>query len=223
MIWWGRIVSKDECHSTKKTKEKNMKRILFLALISVWTIGAAAQDEAGSLTVQPKGGLIVSSLMDWNRVKAGYCFGAELEYRLTDGFSIALSALYSDQGGNDNSNGVKSTLDLDYLNVPLMANCYVVGGLALRVGVQLGVRLRSSFRMDGVKMNMDEFMALYYHETGEKTTFRRTVFSVPVGISYEYHRIVLDMRYHFGVTSYIDLGNPLRNNVVQLTLGYKLL
>lgn len=200
-----------------------MKRILFFALMCLWAVGAAAQEEAGAFSVQPKGGLIISSLMDWNRVKAGYCFGAELEYRLTDGFSLALSALYSDQGGNDNSNGVKSTLDLDYLNVPLMANCYVVGGLALRVGVQVGVRLRSSFRMDGVKMNMDEFMALYYRETGVATSFRRAVFSVPVGISYEFHHFVLDMRYHFGVTSYINLDTPLRNNVFQLTLGYKLL
>ena len=199
-----------------------MKRILFFALMCLWAVGAAAQPEAGTLTVQPKAGLTISSLMDWNKVKAGFCFGAELEYQFTDGFSLALAALYSDQGGNDNTNGVKSTLDLDYLNVPLMANIYVVKGLALRIGTQVGFRLHSSFRSDGVKVNMDQFLPIYYHETGGNFRLRNVVFSVPVGISYEFRRIVLDARYHFGITSYINLSEPLRNNVFQLTLGFKL-
>ena len=47
--------------------------------------------------------------------------------------------------------------------------------------------------------------------------------SIPVGISYEYLNVVLDARYHFGLTKlYKDESWPTeKNKVFTFTVGYK--
>lgn len=199
-----------------------MRKLLTVAVVWMMSLCMVAQERASSLTVQPKAGLNVSSMMGWNQVKVGYCFGAELEYQLTDGFSLSAAAIYSDQGGNDKSNNVVSTLDTDYLNVPVMASCYIFEGFALKAGVQVGFLLNGTLKSDGVKIDMDRNLPLYLKMSGDDVRLRKAVISVPVGISYEFRKIVLDARYYFGLTSYTSSSaNPLRNNVFQLTLGYK--
>src|SRR3712207_9280389 len=84
-----------------------------------------------------------------------------------------------------------------YINVPIMANVYVVNGLAVKLGVQPG------FAVDKADSDIN------------------TVdFSIPVGASYEYKNIVLDARYNWGVTKLYD-GGKSKNSVFQVTLGYK--
>lgn len=89
------------------------------------------------------------------------------------------------------------------MNVPVLANVYVVPGLAVKLGVQPG------FMVD--KDNMDDV-----------NTFD---LSIPVGLSYEYKNVVLDARYNWGVTKInkhsVDGADDNYNSVFQITLGYK--
>ena len=56
-----------------------MKKLLFIALVALSSIGAFAQSRTGSTTIQPKIGLNVSTVgdLDW---KAGFVFGAEIQH-----------------------------------------------------------------------------------------------------------------------------------------------
>lgn len=56
-----------------------MKKLLFIALVALSSIGAFAQSRTGSTTIQPKIGLNVSTVGDFDW-KAGFVFGAEIQH-----------------------------------------------------------------------------------------------------------------------------------------------
>ena len=181
-----------------------MKKLFVMAAMVLSSVGAFAQQAAGTTTIQPKVGLNVATIGD-NDWKAGFAAGAELQYQATSNFGVAVGALYSVQGfkGKDVTvAGVTvkndSKWNPGYINVPITLNYYPVAGLALKAGLQPGFMVNKD-DMDDVK------------------TFD---LSIPVGLSYEYQGIVFDARYNIGVTKIADNYDHY-NNVIQITVGYK--
>lgn len=191
-----------------------MKKLLCAALMLFAASTATfAQHEVGSFTLQPKVGMNVATLTneDGSDPRIGLAAGAELEYQATDLFSISAGALYSQQGCKYDVQGVKTTYKLDYINVPIMANVYVVKGLAVKLGVQPGFNVNSSVK------------AKVGSKSGEADVDAKSVdFSIPVGLSYELPTVplVIDARYNWGMTKVVD-GADDKNSVFQFTLGYK--
>lgn len=183
-----------------------MKKILFAAML-MFASTSFAQHAIGSLTIQPKVGLNIANITkgDNNDPRYGVAAGAEFEYQATDIFSISAGALYSMQGAKYSGTTVK----LDYINVPILANVYVAKGLAVKLGIQPGFNVNSkgSVSYGSVK------------EEGDIDA-KSVDFSIPVGISYEYNNFVIDGRYNFGTTKIFD-GSDSKNSVFQITLGYK--
>lgn len=184
-----------------------MKKIILSAVIMLASVATYAQRAVGTTTVQPKIGVNFANLTDVKGdTKVGLAAGVEFEHQLTDIVSLSGGLIYSMQGAKWN-NDVKSdyleikggTLkyNLSYINVPVMANVYVVPGLAVKLGLQPGFCV------------------------GKDNTKAKTVdLSIPVGLSYEYNNFVLDGRYNFGVTKVVDKLDA-KNSVFQITLGYK--
>ena len=185
-----------------------MKKIIAMAALVLSSVGAFAQNAAGTTTIQPKIGLNVSTIGD-NDWKAGFVGGAELQYQVTDKFGLAGGLLYSMQGLKTKKvegsiadyefevGGQKWTPS--YLNIPITLNYYPVQGLALKAGVQPGFMVDKDGAGDGVK------------------TFD---LSIPVGLSYEYQNFVFDARYNIGVTKLYDHSDGY-NYVLQITVDYK--
>ena len=194
-----------------------MKKLLLLAIVLLSSAGIMAQEREGTLTVQPRVGMNLSSMTDYNKMKFGYAFGMEMEYQITDIFSLSAALMYSDQGAKDDETGTDEILDIDFVNVPIMLNCYVVPGLAVKAGVQPAFRTKTTVKHDGMKMDVDWLLKQY----GTDTEMSKFMLSVPVGLSYEYNHFVLDARYNIGVTDLFKGEGIMRNNVIQLTLGYK--
>ena len=194
-----------------------MKKLLLLAIVLLSSAGIMAQEREGTLTVQPRVGMNLSSMTDYNKMKFGYAFGMEMEYQITDIFSLSAALMYSDQGAKDDETGTDELLDIDFVNVPIMLNCYVVPGLAVKAGVQPAFRTKTTVKYDGMKMDVDWLLKQY----GTDTEMNKFMLSVPVGLSYEYNHFVLDARYNIGVTDLFKGEGIMRNNVIQLTLGYK--
>ena len=194
-----------------------MKKLLLLAIVLLSSAGIMAQEREGTLTVQPRVGMNLSSMTDYNKMKFGYAFGMEMEYQITDIFSLSAALMYSDQGAKGDETGTDEILDIDFVNVPIMLNCYVVPGLAVKAGVQPAFRTKTTVKYDGMKMDVDWLLKQY----GTDTEMNKFMLSVPVGLSYEYNHFVLDARYNIGVTDLFKGEGIMRNNVIQLTLGYK--
>lgn len=179
-----------------------MKKLLLMAVVLLSSIGAFAQQEVGTFTLQPKVGLNIANLtsLDGTKSKAGFAIGLEGEYRAADIVGVSAGLIYSGQGFKVKGGGDDDKWSPGYLNIPILANVYVVKGLAVKAGVQPGF-LVSKDDADGAK-SFD--------------------FSIPVGLSYEFSNVVLDARYNIGVTKVFDAGDDSpKNSVFQITLGYK--
>jgi len=186
------------------------------------SLTAMAQHEEGDFLVQPKVGLNIATLSDADKTIGDLNFGIEAELMVTDYFSLSAGAIVSNQGGKYNdATYVSYTVDLDYVNVPVMANFYILPGLSLKAGVQPSYRMKAKVKTDGATYDMDQFYALL-SRTGIEEDFKVKKFdlSIPVGISYEYQNVVLEARYNWGVTKIMD-NDSFYNRVFQLTLGYK--
>lgn len=181
------------------------------------TTASFAQWSVGSITVQPKIGINGANITDADNSdsRIGLVLGGEFEYRVSPIFSLSAGALYSMQGckgtaedGDGNTGDV--SLKLDYINVPILANVYVVKGLAIKLGIQPGfnVRHKASATVSGVNV------------TTNLPGIKSVDFSIPIGVSYEFNRFVIDGRYNLGVTKLID-GADSKHSVFQFTFGYK--
>ena len=189
-----------------------MRKVIIMAVLMLSSVAAFAQRPVGSLTVQPKIGMNIANVTksDGTDSRIGLVAGAELEYQLTDIFSISGGALYSQQGCELSEGGGTLTSKLDYINIPLLANVYVVKNLAVKVGLQPAFNVNSKQKASKGDASAQEGL------DGTKTFDC----SIPVGLSYEYKNFVIDGRYNFGLTK-VSKYSDCKNSVFQITLGYK--
>lgn len=195
-----------------------MKKLFLMALMAfIATTASFAQWSVGSITVQPKIGINGANITDADNSdsRIGLVLGGEFEYRVSPIFSLSAGALYSMQGckgtaEDEDGNTGDVSLKLDYINVPILANVYVVKGLAIKLGIQPGfnVRHKATATVSGVNV------------TTNLPGVKSVDFSIPIGVSYEFNRFVIDGRYNLGVTKLID-GADSKHSVFQFTFGYK--
>lgn len=190
-----------------------MKKIILTAMVMLASAASFAQHEVGSVTLQPKVGINIANLTDLDNSdpRVGLAAGAELEYQATDIFSISGGLLYSMQGAKNKEGGTTETVKLDYINIPILANVYVVKGLAVKLGIQPGFNVNSSYKVKNGGTSLSNDI--------DAKTFD---FSIPVGLSYELPTVplVIDARYNWGLTKVAE-GVDSKNSVFQITLGYK--
>ena len=196
-----------------------MKKVLFAALMMFSSVGAFAQHAVGSFNLQPKIGVSIANLTDIkdSDPRVGLVAGVEGEYQVSDIFSISAGALYSMQGAKSTVSALgqsaTATTKLDYINVPIMANVYVVKGLAVKLGIQPGFKVSSTEKTVGNT-------SFASGSVSGDIKAQSVDFSIPVGISYEYSNFQLDARYNLGLTKVFENGKD-KNSVFQITLGYK--
>lgn len=184
-----------------------MKKFFMAAAMMITSVAAFAQHSVGSFNLQPKVGMNVADLTnrDNHDVRIGLVAGLEGEYQATDLLSLSIGAIYSQQGAKYKQGSDMFTQKLDYINVPIMANVYVVKGLAVKLGVQPGFKVNDKWRSADPPKGYEA---------------KSVDFSIPVGLSYEYANVQLDARYNWGLTKTWDGMKP-KNSVFQITLGYK--
>ena len=180
-----------------------MKKFMMMVAMAFATLTASAQAEAGTITLKPLVGINVANITDGDGdAKVGLAAGAELGYQLNESFAVTAGAIYSMQGAK--SEGVK--MNLDYINIPILANYYITKGLAVKAGIQPAFKVKSEAKVDVVSVDMDGFKSFD--------------FSIPVGLSYEVSDFVIDARYNWGMTKVLE-GFDSKNTVFQFTVGYK--
>ena len=218
-----------------------MKKIMMIAAMMVATVTANAQNEVGQLTLKPTVGMNIASMTKTegdSKVRVGIAAGVEAEYGITESFSLSAGLLYSMQGVKGNGsfdldffdeyfNYVgdaeytgKATVKLDYINIPILANYYVIPGLAIKAGIQPAFNVSKKVKFEGdviISGNKKETVNVDKKIDDGVKAFQ---FAIPVGISYEYKNFVLDARYNIGVTKAFKYTDS-RHSVFQITLGYK--
>ena len=188
-----------------------MKKILVIAALMLSSVSTFAQHAVGSFNLQPKVGVSIANLTEFKGTdpRVGVVAGVEGEYQASDIISVSAGVLYSMQGAKGNiGNSNDATNRLDYINVPIMANVYVVKGLAVKLGVQPGFNVSNKIKKNNLNAVDNPIKA------------QSVDVSIPVGLSYEYSNFQLDARYNWGVSKALKWSDA-KNSVFQITLGYK--
>lgn len=188
-----------------------MKKIMLVAALMLSSVATFAQHAVGSFNLQPKVGVSIANVTEFKGTdpRIGIVAGLEGEYQATDIVSVSAGVLYSMQGAKGNwGDLINATNRLDYINVPIMANVYVVKGLAVKLGVQPGFNVSNKISAN----NRATFDNLVKAQSVDV--------AIPVGVSYEYNNFQLDARYNWGVSKAYKFDKA-KNSVFQITLGYK--
>lgn len=193
-----------------------MKKVALLIVCALLACNIYAQERKATWGV--KAGLNISGF--WKGVnldpkyKLGYQLGVVYEYRFTHLFALAPELVFSSEGmkgyfyDDDLDAKVKSTVFANYINLPVMAKFYVLKGLSVDFGPQIGVNVFMHKSVDGygVKMDSDDYHG--YH------------FGFGLGATYSYKDIFIQARYNLGLTNVFTFTSSKDYNF-QIALGYK--
>ena len=197
-----------------------MKKIFVMAVAAMMaTVSATAQHREGDITIQPRVGISMSTLTNWDdaKMKVNLAYGIEFEHFFTEDFSAAAGLLFTNQGAKL-ENDVK--MHLYYAAFPITANYYVLPGLAVKAGMQPAYRVKSQVKNSDVTVDFDRFMEGLF--IGNDLSMPKFELAIPMGLSYEYNGITLDARYNFGLTKLITgIDDAIYQRVIVVTLGYK--
>ncbi|WDF65322.1 porin family protein [Flavobacterium sp. KACC 22763] len=212
-----------------------MKKSKLIICALLMCASAMAQTEKVKLGV--KAGLNISSLsFDENELdsssKTGFTAGLMAEIPLAKNFSVQPELLYSQQGMKlsysdpevQNSN-YKSTIALNYLNIPVMLKYYVVKGLSIQAGPQVGILLKANNKYQ------DNFLGYDNHEKMDLKDYSNGVdASVNFGLGYQFKdKFYADARYNLSYTNVFKdvtantnyiINSDMKNKVFQITIGY---
>ena len=210
-----------------------MKRTIVLAVISMMMMAVQAQKEVGTFTVYPRFGVNFSKFSGQKiyydasdnyvkeKYKMGLSAGAELWYQFHNSLALSAGLIESNQGtkwedytseyrdkeGKMVRDEYSISMSTQMLNIPLLLHAFVAPGLSFEVGVQPGFLLSAKNKMNDEEGDMKSLMKTFD-------------LSIPIGISYEYMNIQLDLRYNYGLTSLGDFFDKGHNRSFVLTLGY---
>lgn len=214
-----------------------MKKLLTLVALIAVTLSAQAQHEEGDVTIQPRVGITISNITNGDKSKTNFAYGVDFERFFTDKFSVSLGLMFTNQGckyeifkdvdkeyhinqPSSSSQLIDYKINIYYGTLPIMANYYVLPGLALKAGIQPAYRVKANIDADGTKLDLDKTIDMLY--AGEGNKLNSFDLSIPVGLSYEFAGITADVRYNFGVTKLIsNADKSIFNKVFMVTLGYK--
>ena len=118
-----------------------MKKLTTLVVIFLFT---AFSSYGQGLDIGIKGGLNLSTFsgdLDDTEMKAGFHIGPFLKIKPTDKFALQPEVLYSLQGAG--SGIVDENYSLSYINVPVLGRFYLVDGLSIDIGPQVGFLLNA--------------------------------------------------------------------------------
>lgn len=227
------------------------RKSILTALCLALTTAVMAQPKAGTFSIIPRLGVSLAKVSDGqlyvmnsdlsvvsSNYKPGLMAGADVEYQVTDFIAASVGAYYSRQGLKYDDYTESHDLSTkkwsewrdvkehhDYVNIPLMLSVYPVRNLALKAGVQLGINTNATMEYTEATITRDsngEGSTESVDKTKTDLKLKKTDFSIPVGVSYEYMSVILEARYNIGLTNvYKDLGLDGKNRVFTFNIAYR--
>lgn len=224
-----------------------MKKLIFAA-VALLTISATQAQKRATARFGLKGGLNVSTLagdgVDATPAIGGH-IGGLVDIKIANKFSIQPELLLSLQGAKSEysyttggySYSSEDKIALTYLNFPVIAKFWVLPNLSLEAGPQIGILVSAQDKYTEVENDGGVVTRVSRKESikGGLTTAEA---AFDLGASYYFtDNIFLTGRFCLGVSSIdkggairVDNGNgnvyyydgaDLRNNVFQLSFGYR--
>lgn len=201
------------------------KTLIATAVFTGVAVSANAQDNGSNeqsmaVSFGIKGGVNLATIngdIDSPDSRTSFHAGVFAEIPVVDIFSVQVEALYSGQGAEfdfEGSDGDKAELQLDYINVPVLAKFYLFKGFSVEAGPQFSFLLN-----DEIDTNPNS------NDGDSPTPFRDSLktfeFGVSGGVTFQTDLgLFATARYSQGITDIADDIN-VQNSVFQIGIGYK--
>lgn len=185
-----------------------MKKIILTSVITVCAIFAA---QAQKIHLGVKGGLNIAQLSDFNgsgsRV-SGHV-GGFVNFRLRN-LAIQPELLFSGQGEKYEVPlvGGERTVALNYINVPVMFQYYLIPEFYLEAGPQIGFLVSAKDKGGSTTVDVKDG-----YNTADMGAAFGLGFKFPLGIG-------VYGRYNFGLTDIYDGNGDYKNSVAQIGAFY---
>ncbi|MGB1042223.1 MAG: porin family protein [Tenacibaculum sp.] len=178
-----------------------MKKVLLFITVTVLVLSNV---NAQKIKFGIKGGINFSEINSESINKTtGFNLGFISEIPISEKFYFQPELLYSDQGG--------SSINLNYLNLPLMGKYYLTKEFSIEAGPQVGYLLSAKTNSKNIKSSFNKFD-----------------FGANLGLGYKFNNgLNFGVRYNLGLTKINDINNAIeyskiksQNQVFQITVGY---
>lgn len=197
-----------------------MKKVILAAFVLGTITTAVAQQQ---VKFGPKAGLNFANLSGLNdsEMKTSFHVGAVAEIKFNEKFSIQPEVVYSAQGTKYTETfpvlgTVETSLNNDYINIPILAKYYIVDGFSVEAGPQVGFLMKSESKVEGGSGSVT---------TDSKDSFKSTDFGLGLGLAYDLPvGLFVNARYNLGLSDIREntsAGDAVKNNVIQVGIGYK--
>jgi opacity protein-like surface antigen len=184
-----------------------MKKII-LSMVAIFAFGFANAQET---KFGAKAGLNMSNVTGdnsgENKMKIGFQVGAFANIGVSEKFAVQPELLFSTQG----TKYTGGSTELNYLNIPIMAQYKVADKFSLEAGPQIGFLMSAKAKADGGgSADIKEFL-------------NSTDFGIGVGAGYDVaENINLGLRYTIGVSNLNKEGDAKNaNSNLAFAIGYR--
>lgn len=183
----------------------------FLSIAALLAAGIFAAD-AQMWSFGPKAGATFTSAngIKDSRARAGLVAGAFAEVEMSDWFAIQGEILYSQQGFDTKTAGVKSQFQIDFITMPVVTKYYLIGGLNVQLGAQFGYLINAKSKLpDTPRQSI-------------KGDVNRYNVGILTGLAYDFNfGLVLEGRYTLALTDTFVSGEKQRGGALQVMVGWK--
>jgi hypothetical protein len=195
-----------------------MKKLMLTVAITVGAILTSnAQSDSKVVQIGAKGGVNFASVVgdDFespdSRTSFNVGFVAEVPY--SERFSLQAEVFYSGQGfkidGMGNLNDIE--YQLDYIQVPLLAKIYLIEGLNVYAGPQIGFKVNEEIDYESGSANLND---------SPLASAQDFDFSGTVGAGYKFDNgFFVDARYNYGFSDLVE-DTKSHNSVIQAGVGF---
>lgn len=201
------------------------KKILSMVVLMSTSLCTFAQNGVGDWSFMPKAGLNLATMTndDDAKIRPALTVGGEFGYVASPKMALSFGAMYSQQGCKAKFQGIDGTIKMDYINVPIIAACRVTNNLSVKVGLQPGFLINDKVKVSANGASAEVGLKESYEAAGMDVTIHKFDLSIPIGISYDFSNVQLDLRYNAGLTNILSIpgGEGTKNSVFQFTIGYK--
>ena len=186
-----------------------MKKLSTLLLIASISLTAVYAQE---ITIGAKAGLNFATLqpdLSDPATRTSLHLGGMAEISINEMFSIQPELLYSAQGAKDKSDD-DEVFKLSYLSLPIMVKYYVMEGLSIEAGPQIGFLLSAEVEDDGETYDL-------------KDDTKGLDFGFSIGAGYKLESgLNFGLRYYLGsdVNDISEDSDQFKNRVFQISVGY---
>ncbi|MEH6762880.1 MAG: porin family protein [Aequorivita antarctica] len=209
-----------------------MKKLLLFAAVALFAFTTAHSQE---FRLGAKAGVNISSIggdyVDGLDPLVGFHVGGLVEIPLAGKFALQPEILYSSQGAKYVSYLVSdfqeydSKVILSYINVPIMGKYYIIDGLSVELGPQIGVLVKANQKGDYADGSYDDDVKYFYNSLD---------IAIGIGASYRLNNgVFFSLRFNKGLMDisdddieYFEDGDldsysyKNQNNVFQISAGY---